>query len=328
MTPNAPDYSIIIPTYKRREQLSRCLRAISALDFPRNRFELLVVDDGSNDPPADLIGELDQSLDAQLLRARHGGPASARNTGAHRARGRFLVFTDDDCAPHSDWLTAIDRWMKGTDGSLAIGGQTLNLLADNVYASASQSIVDFLYEYFGGHSEARRFFTSNNLVVPRDEFMEVGGFDENFELAAGEDRDLCERWRESGRELKYAQDVLVDHAHRLTFTRFNRQHFNYGRGAFDLHRSRARRGDGALKVEPVPFYYGLVTYPLRHHNGGRAVPLAALHLWSQVAYVSGYFYERVRRGWNVQPSQPAQPAVRGSIARADENEESSMSGAA
>ena len=325
MTPDGPEYSIIVPTYRRPEQLARCLAAIEALDFPPARFEVLVVDDGSPTPPNDLIASLDPSLQIQLVCARHSGPAAARNAGARPARGRYLVFTDDDCAPHRDWLRAIDRWTTSSTAPIVIGGRTVNRLEENVYATASQGIVDFLYEYFGEHSEKRRFFTTNNLVIPRAEFMEIGGFDEGFELPAAEDRDLCERWRASGRELQYAPDVIVDHAHILTFARFNRQHFSYGRGAFDLHRSRARRGEGSFKVEPLRFYSDLITYPLRRTGGAHAVPLVFLHLWSQVAYATGYFFERIRRGWAVDSNGPVRDAKRDDAASRDG---SSMTGAA
>jgi len=296
---DAPDYSIVVPTYRRRDSLARCLQAIQALRFPRDRFEVLVVDDGSPSPPADLVASLDGSLQAWLVTTGHAGPATARNTGARLARGRYLVFTDDDCMPHEDWLQAIDRWTSSKPGAFAIGGHTVNVLTDNVYAAASQGIIDYLYEYFGDHSAPRRFFTSNNLVVPREEFLSLGGFSETFALAAAEDRDFCERWFEAGKRLEYADDVKVSHAHVLDFARFNRQHFNYGRGAFDLHRSRAQRGEGSLKIEPVRFYAGLVAHPLRRSRSGRAAFLALLHLWSQVAYAGGYFFERLRRGWSI-----------------------------
>ena len=299
MRPDTLDYSIVVPTYRRPESLARCLEAIQALRFPRDRFEVLVVDDGSPTPPADIVASVDRSLQARLVSTRHAGPATARNTGARLARGNYLVFTDDDCMPHRDWLDSIDRWTSSTPGALAIGGHTINVLADNVYAEASQGIIDYLYEYFGEHSAPRRFFTSNNLVVRREDFVGVGGFDETFALAAAEDRDFCERWLETGKSLQYASDVMVNHAHTLGFVRFNRQHFNYGRGAFDLHRSRARRGDRSLRIEPLRFYAGLITYPLRRSRSWRAVLLAFLHLWSQVAYVAGYFFERMRRGWTV-----------------------------
>jgi len=294
-----PDYSIVVPTYRRRDSLARCLQAIEALRFPRDRFEVVVVDDGSPTPPADLVASMDPTVQARLVTTRHAGPATARNTGARLAQGRYLVFTDDDCMPHEDWLRAIDRWISSSSGDAAIGGHTVNVLTENAYAAASQGIIDYLYQYFGGYSAARRFFTSNNLVVPREEFLSLGGFNQTFALAAAEDRDFCERWLESGKRLEYVADVVVSHAHILSFARFNRQHFNYGRGALDLHRSRARRGGGSLKIEPVGFYAGLVAYPLRQSRSWRAAHLTFLHFWSQVAYISGYFFERLRRGWAI-----------------------------
>jgi glycosyltransferase involved in cell wall biosynthesis len=322
------EYSIIIPTYRRRASLVRCVEAIQALDFPRDRFELLVVDDGSPTPPADLVESLDLSLAAQLVCAPHRGPAAARNAGARLARGHHLVFTDDDCAPRPGWLRAIDRAVASSPAPIAIGGHTVNILADNLFATASQDIVDFLYDYYG-ESAPHRFFTSNNLVVSRAEFMEMGGFDEQFHLAAAEDRDLCERWLAAGREMRYAADAVVDHAHALDIVRFHRQHFNYGRGAFDLHRSRARRGNASLRLEPVRFYFGLITYPLRRSRGWRALPLAMLHASSQVAYAAGYFFERIRRGWAVDSDESSRrPPVNEHRSETDRADEGSMSGAA
>ena len=299
MTPTAPAFSIIVPTYRRRLPLARCLAALSALDYPREEFEVIVVDDGSPTPPTDVLATLDSSLDAQLVCATHGGPAAARNLGASRARGEFLAFTDDDCAPRPDWLRAIHRATQSAAGGAAIGGRTVNALTDDLFATASQGMVDYLYEYFGGARRPGQFFTSNNLVVPRAEFLALGGFDTGFRRAAAEDRDLCERWSRSGRPLVHAPDAIVDHAHAMGFARFNRMHFNYGRGAFDLHRSRATRGEDALKVEPLRFYRGLVMYPLRDSKSARGAVLATLSFWSQVAYASGYFFERVKRGWTV-----------------------------
>lgn len=320
--PNGPDYSIVVPTYRRRESLARCLSAIAALDFPRDRFEVVVVDDGSPTPPTDLVASFDRSLDARLVCVRHGGPAATRNTGARLARGRYLVFTDDDCAPQADWLRAIDRCLTTSAASPAIGGRVVNLLADDIYATASQGIVDYLYDYFGENPAPHRFFTTNNLVVPRAEFLQLGGFDETFHLAAAEDRDLCERWLGAGRAMHYAPEVIVHHAHALGFMRFNRQHFNYGRGAFDLHRSRAHRGEGSLRLEPLRFYSGLITYPLRRSRGRRGAWLALLHFWSQVAYAAGYFFERIRRGWVVRSSDGG-GETRSRAALHDQREESS-----
>lgn len=302
-----PDYSIIIPTYRRREPLARCLDAIASLAFPRDRFEVIVVDDGSPTLPTDLIAALDPAIDVRLVCAEHAGPAGARNAGARFARGRYLAFTDDDCTPASDWLTAIDRRMNAAAGPIAVGGRIVNHLTTNFFAEASQGIIDFLYEYYGARLTQGRFFTTNNLAVPRVEFNAIGGFDYGFRMAAAEDRDLSERLRAHGVRLEYADDVVVDHAHELSFARFSRQHFTYGRGAFDLHGSRARRGEPVLRVESPGFYARLVGYPLRRERTARAALLSLLHLWAQMVYGSGYVFERVRRGWVVRRDVPRRP---------------------
>jgi hypothetical protein len=85
---------------------------------------------------------------------------------------------------------------------------------------------------------------------------------------------------------------VVNHAHALGFRDYCRQHFNYGRGAFHLHRARARRGAHRLRVEPANFYTRLVGFPLRRSTDVRALSLSALLVMSQVVYVSGYVLER------------------------------------
>jgi len=241
--PDGPDYSIVVPTFRRHDSLARCLEAIQALRFPRDRFEVVVVDDGSPSPPSDLVDSLDGSLQARLVTTRHAGPATARNTGARLARGRYLVFTDDDCMPHEDWLSSIDRWTSAKSGPVAIGGHTVNVLTDNVYAAASQGIIDYLYEYFGGNSATRRFFTSNNLVVPREEFLSLGGFNETFALAAAEDRDFCERWLEAGRRLQYADDVTVRHGISNADVSFIQKPFSSSELTHKLREALARAQD-------------------------------------------------------------------------------------
>jgi glycosyltransferase involved in cell wall biosynthesis len=320
MPPNAPEFSIIIPTYRRRDNLARCLQAIEQLEFDRDRFEVLVVDDGSPTPPTDVVNEIDSRVQTKLLCARHGGPARARNVGARLARGRFLVFTDDDCLPRRDWLQSIERWTTAYPGGVAIGGHVVNVLSSNIYATASQGIIDYLYEYYGDYPAPTRFFATNNLVLPRAEFADIGGFDEGFSRAGAEDRDLCERWLESGNDLEYAVDMVVRHAHVLGFGGFTRQHFVYGRGAVDLHRSRAERGGGAVKLESARFYVGLVLHPMRRYGTWRGVLLALLHAWSQAAYAAGYFFERARRGWTME-------AVRRSSRRDSRDQKDESAGA-
>jgi len=291
-----PLFSIVIPTYSRPKQLADCLQSIARLDYPRDRFEVIVVDDGSPMPPEDVVDSFRDGLDATLLTHPHAGPAAARNTGAARAKGEFLVFTDDDCTPAPDWLQALAaRFARVPDH--AIGGRTLNALPDNPYSTASHLLVAYLYSYYNADPDQARFFTSNNLALPADRCHAIGGFDTTFPHAAGEDREFCDRWLYNGYRMIYAPEVVVYHAHALTWRTFWRQHFNYGRGAFGFRQARAQRDQGRIKVEPLSFYLNLLQYPFSQTQGRRAVLLAALLVVSQAANAAGFVWKQMSGAW-------------------------------
>jgi glycosyltransferase involved in cell wall biosynthesis len=290
---SALTFSIVVPTYRRRRQLERCLHAVAALDYPRSQFEVIVVNDGAAAATEECVARARvDGLQLRSIAQRQRGPAAARNAGAALARGRLLAFTDDDCLPAADWLTRLERHLNA-NASAIVGGHTRNALAGVPCAAASQALIDFLYDYYQHSTAGARFFTTNNLAVHAREFHSAGGFDETFPLAASEDREFCERWQRRGGTLVYAADALVDHAHPLPFGRYLRQHFTYGRGADFLRRSRP---NGVRRhSEPPWFYWKLVTYPFGRVPLLRAISLFVLLTLAQLAYVSGYLFQRLFR---------------------------------
>jgi len=268
-------FSVVVPTFQRPEGLARCLEALATQELPRDRFEVVVVDDGSPNPPREIVARFASALNVRLIEQANAGPAAARNAGAAAARGELLAFTDDDCRPDPHWLRALDEMVARHPGC-AIGGRVENVFGDGLYSTASQLLIEFLYEYYNVGEGAGRFFITSNLAFPTSAFRALGGFDTSFPLAAAEDRDVCDRWREAGHTMVYADDAVVHHAHALRLGSFCRQHFNYGRGAYYLHRARARRGEAPLRVEPLRFYARLVTYPLGKSAAPRSFALAAL----------------------------------------------------
>lgn len=281
-----PKASVVVPSYDRPERLRDCLAALMrSQGVP---FEVVVVDDGSPVPLAPVCAPFGERV--RVLRQPNAGPAGARNAGAAAARGAFLAFTDDDCRPEPGWLAALMARHGGEEGRL-VGGRVVNLLPDNPYAAASQSLCDFLYDAWGAEAGTMPFFTSNNIGCSASRFAAIGGFDVTFPLAAAEDRDFGMRWRAAGGELVFAPDAVVGHAHNLTLRSFLRQHANYGRGARHLHAVMDARQDARPKIEAARFYLGLVGYPLRGGlgRGVRArLSQAALLGLSQVAMVRGY----------------------------------------
>lgn len=285
----SPAASIVVPSYNRPDRLKRCLEAL--LGQQGVDFEIVVVDDGSDVPLEPVCAALDAGI--RCIRQDNAGPASARNRGAEAARGAFLAFTDDDCCPGADWLTQL---MKAHGGSRdrIVGGRVENGLPANPYASTSQMLCDFLYDYFGARDGTMPFFTSNNMGCDRQRFLELQGFDETFPLAAAEDREFGMRWRAEGGELVYAPDAVIRHYHGMSFRGFWRQHQGYGRGARHLHDVLQAQRMERPRFESIRFYAGLLFHPARR-MGLRGVPMAVLMGLTQVAMVSGYVQESLFR---------------------------------
>ena len=278
--------SIIIPTFQRPEELARCLAALSEQHFEHG-WEVIVIDDGGGDLQDTLLPFQDH-LSLRYIYQPNSGPARARNRGAEVAEGERLAFLDDDCSPDSSWA---EKLTAATDRhpSAAVGGHTVNSLGDNKYAQASQDLIDFLYEYHESkENHPGTFFTTNNLSLRKDDFLAVGGFDEGFERAAGEDREFGYRWLQAGKEMVYCPEVLVHHFHNLTLGSFARQHFNYGSAAHRYWEKRCRNpisfADRSL------FYLELLSYPLKRYGFSlRGIQTECLFLVAQFVNALGYF---------------------------------------
>lgn len=284
-------FSVVVPTHNRPGPLRGCLEALANQDFSSNRFEVVVVDDGSTGPPVSQVMEEFQSrCRIRLLVQRRSGPSEARNNGAAAAQGDYLAFTDDDCAPARDWLSALERRLAQNPDA-GIGGHTINALTDNPYAAASQALIDYLYAYYNGSRNSARFFTSNNLALPTEQFRELGGFDTTYTRAAAEDRELCSHWLHRGYRLVHAPEARVYHRHKMSALDFWRQHFNYGRGARRYHQARHARGEGCPPLEPIGFYLRLLRWPFREGIKAGAVKQSALLAVSQLSHTAGFLRE-------------------------------------
>lgn len=284
-------FSVVIPTVGRPRQLSRCLSAIARLHFPRDRFEVIVVNDGGDVAPEEGLATLAGNVSLQLLSQPNRGAAAARNAGSAVARGEFIAFIDDDCVVSETWLDNLSLATARFPDAL-IGGTTINLLAANLCSQASERLVEYVVRYYNQPGMSRTpFFASNNFTIRRESLARLGGFDETFRFA--EDRDLCLRWHAQGGTFHHAPDVIVRHGHDLSVPTFVLQHFGYGRGALP-YRDRAK-GDGGLRLEPLAFYSRMLGHPFESGDSKAAV-VSLLIVIAQVANAAGFAYEAGRRG--------------------------------
>ena len=294
-----PTFSVVVPTYNRPRQLKRCLAALAAQEYPRDRFEVIVVDDASPTPLNSLVDAVQDRICSRLVRQeRNAGPAAARNRGAASAAGRFIAFTDDDCAADPGWLRAYASGLVAHPDNLH-GGRVVNALRDNFFAETSQLIHDTGHAHFNVNPADATFFASNNMACAKSALLAAGGFDESFR--ASEDRELCDRWRRRGGKLSFVPDAIIRHAHDLTLRRFWRQHFSYGQGAWRYHAARAafatpteRTGPLGLNFRPDLTFYARCLRAAVNHSTPRGAFAQALLIgvW-QVANTAGFFWERL-----------------------------------
>jgi glycosyltransferase involved in cell wall biosynthesis len=293
-TAQQPFISIVVPTYNRPEQVTVLLESLVRQTYSPSRFEVIVVDDGGDQPLTLEVKPYEEQLDVTLLTQDNAGPANARQNGIDVARGKILAFLDDDCVPAPNWLQILEK-ASFAARDCAIGGQTLNALPENPYSTASQLLITYMYGYYNRDPCCSRFFATNNLAFPADHFRAIGGLDVSWSLYGGEDRDLSRRWLDRGYRMIYVPQLMVYHAHYLTLPTFWRQHFNYGRGAFRFHFGCAQRSCLTIPFNSLSFYVRLPFFAFRQMRLRRALPITILLLISQLANVVGFFHQARQR---------------------------------
>jgi glycosyltransferase involved in cell wall biosynthesis len=308
-----PRYSIIIPTYNRRDAIRSTLESLRRLSPPPGGWEVIVVDDGSPTLLDALVEPFHAEFSIQLIRQTNAGPAAARNHGARLARGEFLAFTDDDCQPDPQWLCALDHEFQTHPGHL-LGGLIVNGLRGNVCSTISQFIVDLVYAQFNPTPDKATFFCSNNFAMSARRFRELGGFDDrHFRLAGAEDRDFCARWRQRGWEMRQVNGAVIQHFHHMTLAKFWNQCFRYGRGAWTFHRLQKQRGvDSFRRDSELHRNLPHTLLPLWRRLGwkDRLATPPLLVVW-QLANALGFVYQRWldRRGAKSQVLSDDRPSL-------------------
>jgi len=240
------DLSIIVPTYNRRVSVCRLLHALNDQTQPCDRFEVLVIDDGSDDGTLETLRSLKTRYALRLLEQPHHGPAEARNLGVANAAADLVLFLDDDVVPGPD-LVAIHLATHAAEGpgAVVIGP----MLPPHGWARSPwvrweeeklQSQYDAMLDGEWAATE-RQFYTANSSLQ-REWFLGAGGFDARFKRA--EDVELGYRLRNVGARFVFTPAAEVMHYASRTFTAWRRTPYQYGR--YDVIMSR-EKGHEALR---------------------------------------------------------------------------------
>jgi GT2 family glycosyltransferase len=194
----APQLSIIVPTCDRPAALTALLERLQPerLLVPADSFEVVVSDDGLDRLSAEIVRSRFPAV--RFCAGPRRGPAANRNHGARKARGAWLVFIDDDCQPAAGWLRAIAD---------QIAARPLDVVEGKIVAPDKQaSLFRRDVENLSGDC-----YWSANIAVRREFFERLGGFDEDFLQAGGEDLELAHRFRTRGARVAFCAAAVVDH---------------------------------------------------------------------------------------------------------------------
>lgn len=230
--------SVLVPVYNRRAALGRCLEALTRQTLPRDRFEVIVGDDGSDDRPEALADVFGTMLDLRFVRAPHRNRAAALNAAFHAARGDVVLFTDSDMLPtptllerHCDFHRRDPRPQAALLGfmdwapSLAPSRFMRYIVGPTAWQFGYGALVD------GGRAPWGCFYGGNTSA--KRAFLAASGLHDES-LARVEDIELGYRLARAGMELFYDAAAVNYHDHFVTVGAFAQRNHAVGRALVQI----------------------------------------------------------------------------------------------
>ncbi|HUQ64420.1 MAG TPA: glycosyltransferase [Acidimicrobiales bacterium] len=276
--------SVVIPTFNRAELLRRTLGSLTTQEYGGNETEVIVVDDGSTDHTASVVAEYP---DVVYLHQANAGPSAARNRGWSEARGEVVAFTDDDTVPDHRWLADLSAAFSA-DPDLAAAGGTVRPLRETFLTEFVQ------LEQHASHGVRRdgqiKYLVTANCAYRRDVLASLGGFDETFPAASGEDTDLTMRAQAHGYRMKLLDGAVVLHDHPSHIRQILKSYLKHGRTRRLVLDKNPLPGGPARRIEVLTRHHWQDRFQLYRQAGlGPAGSLAAIGLRAGglVAYATG-----------------------------------------
>lgn len=236
MTDVVPEVSLILCTRNRARGLSAALEAIGRITFARP-WELVVVDNGSTDDTSSVVARFAAAapMPVRTVMQPIKGLSNARNAGLAAARGQIIAFTDDDCYPSPDFLTAVDHSFSRNDSLGFVTGRIMLHDPEDCRVTINESLEPLVFA--PGAYLAPGMVKGANLSFRRSALDAAGGFDPLFGSGAlfpSEDVDTAARVSRLGWYGAYDPDIVVSHHHgrRNADIAALLQAYDIGRGAY------------------------------------------------------------------------------------------------
>ena len=225
-----PLVSVIIPVYNDPEHLRLCLQALAQQTYPQDRFEVIVVDNGS-DAAADIKGTILQFANAIALYEEIPGSYAARNKGLSVAKGDAIAFTDADCIPAPDWIARGIAHLQQVANCGFVGGEIEIFWRDRDRPSTVELYESILAFRQQDCIEKHHYSVTANLFTWKKVVEAVGVFDS--QLKSNGDIEWGNRVYRMGYQQIYAEDVRVAHPALHSFQQLRSKVIRYAGGAYD-----------------------------------------------------------------------------------------------
>jgi glycosyltransferase involved in cell wall biosynthesis len=241
---HTPLFSIIIPVYNRPQEVQELLESLT--HQTSHDFEVVIVEDGSQlDLRCDkVVNSYANRLDISYYEKENGGPAAARNFGAVKAQGKWLVFFDSDCLIPEQYITNATKELQDHDCQLFGGADRSHPSFTPLQKAIDYSMTSILTTggIRGNKKSADKFYPRTfNMGIRKEVFDQIGGFSN---MRFGEDVDFSYKVKEGGYDSRLFHENWVYHKRRNTFRTFFKQVFNSGIARIHL----TRRHPGTLKI--------------------------------------------------------------------------------
>ena len=235
--------SAIVPVYNRAGLMPKLIQALLNQDYP---VEIVIVDDGSTDNTADIV----RGFPVTYIHQKNSGPSAARNHGVNESGGDIVVFTDSDCVPQKDWIRRLIDGFEDDVGAVAGSYNIAN--PESLLASCIHEEIKLRHLALK-RKKYIRAFGSYNVALKRNVFLKVGGFNEGYRSASGEDNDLSYKILKAGYKIRFKDDALVAHHHPEQIWNYLKEQYRHGYWRIKMYRDfpEMSRGDDYMVMKDI-----------------------------------------------------------------------------